>query len=372
MVSYQSENFKQSKSLYKDASSPVVFTDKNLSILWSNDMALSLFPSTKQADGLQLLFSAAQKEDLIKSFENGSSTFSHSTNFPLSSISFFFTPIKDTDDQYFVICHFVEKAIDSEINENLSSEISVKMREPLFNIFSSAKYLKGLISKSNIDNGLAFMDVITDNSYKILRTVNMIGLYSRFADGSSNLSPNVVNICSFIYELCDAISFHTKLTEIPFTYSIPEKGIHANISEEKLSTAILNIIYNSFIYTKPDNHISLTLVENKSFVTITIKDNGIGMTKQQLSDVFLPLSSFSDSNMITPSVGLGLTLSKMIINEHGGTIAVSSAPESGTTIAFNIPILDMEPKSITLSQTPTNYISDHFSPIYVNLIGFQR
>lgn len=372
MANYELENLDISQQLYKNSTSPIVFLDKSLSVIWANDKALELFPSMRQADGLMLYISLEQKESLIESLDNGKATISKSANFPFSDLTLMFTPIISSSGGYFTICQLISEPLVQSENDkkNLISILSYQIREPLFYIFSSSTYLKHLISKNGLTDGESFLNSVTDNSYKILRAATMMSMYSRYVDGTSTLCPKTIDICNFFYNLCDAVSILTKASGIPFTYNIPQKCIYAEISEDKLSTAILNIIYNSFIYTCETNHITVSLTENQSFVTITIKDRGIGMTKEQLAGVFSPMSSFSENISSMSNMGLGLTLSKMIINEHGGTMAISSDQKSGTTIAFNLPISKKDVETLTLNQHTTDYISDHFSSLYVNLIGF--
>lgn len=374
MINNEFENFNISMGLYKKSTTPIVFLDADMYVIWANEKAVERFPSVKQADGLTLYISLEQKNNLKQTMKDGKTAVISSVNAPLSDLNLMMMPIFEENGEYFVICHLInsktkQSTIDSK---NFMSILSSQIREPLFYIFSSSTYIKRLLNENNLNDGDLFMDSITNNSYKILRSATMMAMYARYIDGTSSFSPATVDIYRFLYEICDSVDVLTGSSEIPFTYDIPQKIVYAAISADKLTTAVLNIIYNSFLYTAPGNKISVSAKENKSYITITIRDKGMGMTTEQLENVFLPMTSFSTDVQAVPNMGLGLTLSKMIINEHGGTVAITSAPRVGTTIAFNIPIVKKEMDVITLNQTAANYLSDTFSLLYVNMIGFKN
>jgi len=105
----------------------------------------------------------------------------------------------------------------------------------------------------------------------------------------------------------------------------------------RIEEVINNLLINAVKYTKNKAEIIIDAKENKKFVTISIRDNGIGMTPKQLKDVFNEFYKSDKSRSDFNSIGLGLPICKRIIERHGGKIwAESPGLNKGSTFYFTI------------------------------------
>ena len=99
-----------------------------------------------------------------------------------------------------------------------------------------------------------------------------------------------------------------------------------------------NLIINAIKYSKNMDTITIDAKEDKDFVTVSIKDTGIGITEEQLSHIFDEFYKADEARHDFDSSGLGLPICKRIVEKHGGKIwAESSGEEKGTTFYFTIP-----------------------------------
>jgi len=99
-----------------------------------------------------------------------------------------------------------------------------------------------------------------------------------------------------------------------------------------------NLIINAIKYSKDVGTITIDAKEDTDFVTVSVKDTGIGMTEEQLSHIFDEFYKADDARHDFDSSGLGLPICKRIVERHGGEIwAESSGEERGTTFYFTIP-----------------------------------
>ncbi|MCP6718396.1 MAG: ATP-binding protein [Patescibacteria group bacterium] len=108
---------------------------------------------------------------------------------------------------------------------------------------------------------------------------------------------------------------------------------------EKIKLAFQNLIDNAIKYTMPGGKIVVSLVFNSKEITVSVKDNGVGILQDQQERVFGKF--FRGSNVIkmeTDGSGLGLFIAKNIIESHGGRIWFESKLGKGTTFHFTIPI----------------------------------
>ena len=117
-----------------------------------------------------------------------------------------------------------------------------------------------------------------------------------------------------------------------------------NIDESRIELVLTNIISNAIKYTPPNGKISIILKSDAHFAYIEIKDSGVGLTKEEISNLFKKFSTIEsplkkDLNMELGSTGLGLFLSKEIIKLHRGDIwAESEGKDKGSTFIVKIPV----------------------------------
>ena len=111
--------------------------------------------------------------------------------------------------------------------------------------------------------------------------------------------------------------------------------IYGNKTE--LSRVFFNILDNGIKYTNNGGNISVSDQITSGKYIITISDNGIGISKEFLEKVFDPFFR-ADSSRNTEGAGLGLTLSKKIIENHGGAIVIKSEENKGTNVIISLPI----------------------------------
>ncbi|MFX0185829.1 MAG: PAS domain S-box protein [Candidatus Hodarchaeota archaeon] len=99
-----------------------------------------------------------------------------------------------------------------------------------------------------------------------------------------------------------------------------------------------NLISNAIKYSPNGSSITVDAQDNKDFVTVSVKDTGIGLDEQQIDHIFDEFFKVDKSRHDIDSSGLGLTISKRIVEKHGGRIwAETAGPGKGTTIFFTLP-----------------------------------
>lgn len=112
-----------------------------------------------------------------------------------------------------------------------------------------------------------------------------------------------------------------------------------NLDEEKMNIALDNILDNAVKYTPPGGTVTVRIKEEGAIIRVNISDTGIGIPKNQINRLFAKFFRADNAMRFqTSGSGLGLYVVKNVIEAHGGTIAVTSEENKGTTIAFTIPV----------------------------------
>ena len=126
--------------------------------------------------------------------------------------------------------------------------------------------------------------------------------------------------------------------KIKFTYDLPPSPLHATYDRGKLALAIENLLDNAIKYTLSGGSVSLRAVREDNNILITITDTGIGISVDNQPHVFEKFFRGESAMLIAPDgSGLGLFMTKSIIEGHDGTISLPSPPGGGTIATITLP-----------------------------------
>ena len=123
---------------------------------------------------------------------------------------------------------------------------------------------------------------------------------------------------------------------VKFYIDFPENDIIIDADGHTIKQVFYNLIDNAYKYGKDEKKLEILLTEEKNYVKIKFKDNGIGIDSKELPFIFEKFYRGSETNFI-PGTGLGLSLTKSIIEMHQGKITVNSSPGLGTEFTIILP-----------------------------------
>lgn len=124
---------------------------------------------------------------------------------------------------------------------------------------------------------------------------------------------------------------------ISLTLSASNK-VQIQLDQEKIQQCLLNIIGNAVKYTPEGGRVQVDLEENRDFIIINVKDNGIGIPEKDLPFIFDRFYRVDEARARkTGGTGLGLAISQQIIQLHQGSISVTSQLGKGTHVAITLP-----------------------------------
>ena len=107
----------------------------------------------------------------------------------------------------------------------------------------------------------------------------------------------------------------------------------------RLRQVVVNLLLNAIQYSEPEQPIAIHAFEYGNQVRCTVGDRGIGIHENELDQVFDRLYRSPDEAVRkTQGGGIGLTMARVILRRHGGSIAVSSVYGEGSTFIFTLPL----------------------------------
>lgn len=147
-----------------------------------------------------------------------------------------------------------------------------------------------------------------------------------------------VSLSELTSEIVDSLKERVFEKSIDFTFNRPKRELYVFGNEDDLRKAIENIIENAVKYTKENGKVSVIIGEKQDFATITVSDNGIGIPRESLTNLFHDFyRSPNAKDFAEHGTGLGLSIVKRIVQEHNGRIFLASDVGKGTTIKLFLP-----------------------------------
>lgn len=217
-------------------------------------------------------------------------------------------------------------------------DISHDLRNPLATILGYSESLcrEDRLSEKEKEN---YMEVIYRNSMRAHSLMNDLFEYTRLEETAFTVEKERVDISEFLREF--AASYVPDLESAGFEaeFEIPEEEYFAMLDVTRMERALGNIVQNSLRYNQSGTKLTLTLSIIGKQATIHIIDNGIGIDKALCDSIFLPFTRVDKArNSKHGGSGLGLSISKKIIEALGGTIRLESGPNQGCDFIINIPL----------------------------------
>lgn len=124
---------------------------------------------------------------------------------------------------------------------------------------------------------------------------------------------------------------------ITLKLDIPDEIVHIYGDELRLKEVLTNLLKNSIeAFDSDKGIIAISLYKSDDTAKLVIKDNGCGLTPEQLSEVFDPFITFKENG-----TGLGLSIVKTILEHHNGTIDLKSNENIGTEFTISLPLVKM-------------------------------
>lgn len=191
------------------------------------------------------------------------------------------------------------------------------------------------------------------NSIKLLKIVNDLLDVSKIEEGKFGYDFKKVNVIEFLGGILANAETTAKKYEVKLYFDHgKEQVINATIDMNRLALAISNLLDNAIKYNAKNGTVTVKIerLSDKPYLQVSIKDTGIGVPAGEIDKLFSKF--FRAENAVktdTEGSGLGLYITKNIINRHGGVIWAESIISRGTTFYFTLPL---DTKLIPPKETP--------------------
>lgn len=248
--------------------------------------------------------------------------------------------------RYFRNIHQISKLNDKlkladRMKDRFLANTSHELRTPLHGIMNIAISLaereKETLSKQSSED----LNLLITVSRRMSHLLNDLLDVVRLQEKQIQLQPTQVSLVSVVHGVFDIVKFMTEGTAVRLQMKFPDSLPAVKADEKRLVQILLNLIHNAIKYTEKGT-ITVSAAADSSKMTITVSDTGIGMDAETIKRIFLPYEQGNQGLNDAKGIGLGLSISKELVELHGGEMSVKSVEGNGTTFAFTLPLADTD------------------------------
>jgi signal transduction histidine kinase/ActR/RegA family two-component response regulator len=216
------------------------------------------------------------------------------------------------------------------------SRMSHELRTPLNSILGFGQLLELDELSSEQQEGVSH---ILKAGKHLLDLINEILDISRIEAGNMTLSMEPIPVNDAVDEAVSLIRPIAHRRGITLSVSPATNGnAHVLADRQRLKQVMLNLLGNAVKYNRQGGNVAISAEENASSLRICVKDEGFGISEKKMEKLFEPFDRLGAETSAVEGTGLGLALSKGLVELMGGRIGVESVPEEGSTFWLDFQI----------------------------------
>jgi signal transduction histidine kinase/CheY-like chemotaxis protein len=238
-----------------------------------------------------------------------------------------------------------------DIRDQFIASVSHELRTPMNAIMG----FNDLLQQSQAQNPKAFevLQLTQQSGEHLLTVINDVLDYSQFQSGKLGIHPEPFELRKTVANAMELFANRVKSMRLDFQCEVDEALPAWVIADRhRLMQILVNLLGNALKFTQ-QGHVTLRVKSIDGFVVFEVEDTGIGISQEQQSKVF---ERFSQATVQTQAMyggnGLGLAISKRLVELMGGDIGVRSQLGKGSLFWFTVPLLATEPKRTNLVPSP--------------------
>lgn len=229
-----------------------------------------------------------------------------------------------------------------KFKKDFTAQTSHELRTPLNLIVGFSQTMAFSQNSYGVKLPPAYLRDVTEiyrNSQHLLALIDDILDLSKLESGRMGLHFTLVNIEDVLREAFEIIQPLTRAKGLDLIFDVPESSLDIWLDRDRIHQVLLNLLSNAARLTKHGQIVLKAILRKKeNDILIQVKDSGPGISNEMLSRIFEDYQQVEETGGIAGTSGLGLAISKRIVELHGGYIWVESETGIGSSFFFILPV----------------------------------
>ncbi len=225
---------------------------------------------------------------------------------------------------------------DLKLEHRLTGDVAHELRTPLMAMQATVEAMQDGVLPADDEH----FEVVATEVRRLSRLIDAMLKLSRLENGTTELKIERTDLVYLVRSLVSSQHqlFHEKGIHLRFVDETPHGELYADVDPDLLREAIVNLMSNAMRYTNADGWVKVSLRQDRSDVLVAVQDTGIGIAKEDIPQTFARFwRSDVSRERVSGGLGVGLAITKEIIDRHNGTILVESELGRGTTFTLRVP-----------------------------------
>lgn len=226
------------------------------------------------------------------------------------------------------------------LKSDFVSIVSHELRTPLTSIRGALGLMAGSMAKSLPEKANRLIDIAYKNSERLTLLINDILDIDKIESGQMRFELNAENLDPLLRQAIDVNQPYAEKLGVVFKATAIEPELMANVDAARLGQVLANLLSNAAKFSNRGDQVEISAHQDEGRIHVSVKDYGVGIADEFQPQIFGKFSQGdSSSTRVKGGSGLGLHISKQIVERMGGRIGFDTEIGKGTTFWFELPML---------------------------------
>ena len=263
----------------------------------------------------------------------------------------------------------------NEAKSEFLSRMSHELRTPLNAMLGFAQLLEMDVKHPLAPSQRPWVDQIQHAGWHLLEMINEVLDLSRIESGNLQLHPQPLHLPTLLAATLPMVERDAHRQGISISQKIDPAAMHLEGDATRVKQILTNLLSNAVKYNTPKGTIHIDAQRVDERVKISVTDTGLGMTPEQVKNLFQPFNRLGRDHTTVEGTGIGLVISQRLAELMGGSLKVRSKPQKGTTFVLSLPALNeiavtpaataVAPSAPEYNQRIIHYVEDNETNIEV-------
>ena len=218
--------------------------------------------------------------------------------------------------------------------------VSHELRAPLTSIEGYVEMLRDEEAGPVTPDQKDMLQAVDRSAIRLRNLIDDVFMLAKLESGAFSTVRRPVNLAEVIAGAAEAVRPSLASKGIGLTVDFPEPDLMVDGDASELDRVLVNLLSNAVKFTPERGRVEVTAAAENSCAVIRVKDTGIGIPEQEQGKLFSRFFRASNARQnAIPGTGLGLTIVRTIVDNHGGEISLTSEPGAGTVATVRLPLL---------------------------------
>lgn len=225
------------------------------------------------------------------------------------------------------------------MKDEFISVVSHELRTPLTSIAGSLGLLTGGALGELPDSIQSMVDIAHRNSERLIRLINDILDVQKIEAGHLEVKDGNHELQPMLRLSLEAIQGLAEKHEVVCSLECQDEPLWVNVDQDKFHQVMANLLSNAVKFSSSGGNVEVHLGQEENMATISVRDQGVGISPDLQTQIFQKFAQGDSSNTRQlGGTGLGLYITKAIVEQYGGSIFVDSEPGKGSTFTVQLPL----------------------------------